>query len=70
MMLTVKRLKDVARMLCEALMQIKHEYYLGGGNAVAICTLSSIDLLLETASRSTLMNQELIAGRPLSENKG
>lgn len=34
-----------------------------------ICTLSSIDLL-ETISRSSLMNKVLIAGRLLSENKG
>src|SRR3712207_2533207 len=69
MSLTVKRLEDAAGKLCKALLPIKHEYYLGGGNTVAICTLSSIDLL-ETVSRSSLMNKVLIAGRLLSENKG
>ncbi len=69
MSLTVKRLEDAAGKLCQALLPIKHEYYLGGGNTVAICTLSSIDLL-ETVSRSSLMNRVLIAGRLLSENKG
>jgi tetrahydromethanopterin S-methyltransferase subunit A len=69
MMLTVKRLENAAGKLCEALLLIKHEYYLGAGNAVAICTLSSIDLL-ETVSRSSLMNKVLIAGRLMSENKG
>ncbi len=69
MSLTVKTLEDAAGKLCQALLPIKHEYYLGGGNAVAICTLSSIDLL-ETVSRSCLMNEVLIAGRLLSENKG
>ncbi len=69
MMLTVKRLEDAVGKLCEALLPIKHEYYLGVGNAVAICTLSSVDLL-ERVSRSPLMNKVLIAGRLLSENKG
>ncbi len=69
MILAVKRLEDAAGKLCQALLPIKHEYYLGAGNAVAICTLSSIDLL-ETVSRSSIMNKVLIAGRLLSENKG
>lgn len=69
MMLTVKRLEDAVGKLCEALLPIKHEFYLGAGNAAAICTLSSIDLL-EMVSRSSLMNKVLIAGRLLSENKG
>jgi tetrahydromethanopterin S-methyltransferase subunit A len=69
MILPVKRLEDAAGKLCQALLPIKHEYYLGAGNAVAICTLSSIDLL-ETVSSSSLMNKVLIAGRLLSENKG
>ena len=69
MMLIMKRLEDAAGKLCKALLPIKHEYYLGAGKAVAISTLSSIDLL-ETISRSSLMNKVLIAGRLLSENKG
>ena len=69
MILPVKRLEDAAGKLCQALLPIRHEYYLGAGNAVAICTLSSIDLL-ETVSRSSLMNKVLIAGTLLSENKG
>ena len=68
-MLIMKRLEEVAGKICKALVPIKHEYYLGSGKAVAICTLSSIDLL-ETVSRSPLMNKVLIAGRLLSENKG
>jgi tetrahydromethanopterin S-methyltransferase subunit A len=69
MMEIIKRLEDGAGKLCEALLPIKHEYYLGTGKTVAICTLSSIDLL-ETVSRSSLMEKVLIAGRLLSENKG
>lgn len=68
-MLIVKRLEKLAGQLCEALLPIKQEYYLGNGKALAICTLSSIDLL-ETISRSPLMEELLIAGRLLSENKG
>jgi tetrahydromethanopterin S-methyltransferase subunit A len=68
-MLLMKRLEEGAGKMCKALVPIKHEYYLGSGKAVAICTLSSIDLL-EMISRSYLMNKVLIAGRLLSENKG
>ena len=68
-MLIMKRLEQGAGKICKALVPIKHEYYLGSGKAVAICTLSSIDLL-EMISRSYLMNKVLIAGRLLSENKG
>jgi tetrahydromethanopterin S-methyltransferase subunit A len=69
MMLIMKRIENGAGKLCKALLPIKQEYYLGAGKAVALCTLSSIDLL-ETISRSSLMNKVLIAGRLLSENKG
>jgi tetrahydromethanopterin S-methyltransferase subunit A len=65
----MKRLDNAAGRLCKALLPIKHEYYLGAGKVVAICTLSSIDLL-QTISKSDLINRILIAGRLLSENKG
>jgi tetrahydromethanopterin S-methyltransferase subunit A len=65
----MKRLDNAAGRLCKALLPIKDEYYLGAGKAVAICTLSSIDLL-QTISKSDLINRILIAGRLLSENKG
>jgi tetrahydromethanopterin S-methyltransferase subunit A len=65
----MKRLDNAAGRLCKALLPIKHEYYLGAGKPVAICTLSSIDLL-QTISKSDLINRILIAGRLLSENKG
>jgi tetrahydromethanopterin S-methyltransferase subunit A len=68
-MLIMKRLEEGAGKICKTLVPIKHEYYLGSGKVVAICTLSSIDLL-EMISRSYLMNNVLIAGRLLSENKG
>ncbi|MFL6492848.1 MAG: tetrahydromethanopterin S-methyltransferase subunit A [Nitrososphaera sp.] len=65
----MKRLDNAAGRLCKALLPIKHEYYLGAGKAVAVCTLSSIDLL-QTISKSDLIDRILIAGRLLSENKG
>ena len=65
----MKRLDNAAGRLCKALLPIKHEYYLGAGKAVAVCTLSSIDLL-QTISKSDLIDRILITGRLLSENKG
>jgi tetrahydromethanopterin S-methyltransferase subunit A len=64
-----KSVHDAAGKLCKALLPIKHEYFLGGGKSLAICTLSSIDLL-EKISRSEMMSDLVIAGRLLSENKG
>ena len=65
----MKRLDNAAGRLCKALLPIKDEYYFGAGKAVAICTLSSIDLL-QNILKSDLMNRIVIAGRLLSENKG
>ena len=65
-----EKLENVAGMLCEALVPIKHEYYLGGGENVAVCTLSSMRLLQTIARTKNVMNKILIVGRLLSENKG
>jgi tetrahydromethanopterin S-methyltransferase subunit A len=56
--------------ICEALIPIKHEYYIGKGESIAICTLSSIDLLEEISNSVDIMNRILIVGRLLSENEG
>lgn len=64
-----KKFDDAAGKICEAVLPIKHEYYLGRGKELAICTLSSIGLL-EEISKSDIMNKVAIAGRLLSENKG
>ena len=56
--------------ICEALIPIKHEYYIGKGKSIAICTLSSIDLLEEISNSVDIMNRILIVGRLLSENEG
>lgn len=64
-----KKFDDAAGKICEAVLPIKHEYYLGKGDEMAICTLGSIDLL-EKISKSDMMDRVAIAGRLLSENKG
>lgn len=68
-MLIRKKVADAAGKVCEAVLPIKHEFFLGRGRELAICTLSSIDLLQEI-SRSDVMDRVVIAGRLLSENKG
>ena len=65
-----KRLENVAGRLCEILIPIKDEYFIGKGKTVAICTLSSMDLLQTIARTEGVMNRILIVGRLLSENKG
>jgi len=56
--------------VCKKLLPIPEEIYLGNSQStVAICTLSSIDLLKKIVS-SNLMNKVAIVGRLLSENKG
>ncbi|HEU4606091.1 MAG TPA: hypothetical protein VFS46_07630 [Nitrososphaera sp.] len=64
-----KKFDDAAGKVCEAILPIKHDYYLGKGKELAICTLSSIDLLKEI-SKSDVMDKVAIAGRLLSENRG
>ena len=56
--------------LCKYLIPIKHEYYLGGGSKIAICTLSSTKLLSEISNDTKFMDNIAIVGRLLSENKG
>ena len=56
--------------LCKAILPINEEFYLGNSKSpVAICTLSSIDLLKNFTS-SEILNKISIVGRLLSENKG
>lgn len=49
-----QNLEIAAGKLCEILIPIKHEYYTEGGNSIAICTLSSIDLLQTIAARPVM----------------
>lgn len=64
-----RRIDDAAGRLCEVLIPIKDEYYLGNGNTTAVCTLGSLNFLREIYHHS-VMNDLVIAGRLLSENKG
>jgi tetrahydromethanopterin S-methyltransferase subunit A len=63
-------LGEIAGEICKRILPIPEETFLGSqSSSVAICTLSSIDLLKEIAN-SDAMKNIAIAGRLLSENKG
>ncbi len=56
--------------LCKAILPIPEEYFKGNPNSsIAVCTLSSIDLL-KKFSNPQILHDISIAGRLLSENKG
>jgi len=56
--------------LCKIILPIPEESYRGNSNSsIAVCTLSSIDLLKKFAN-SKILNHVSIVGRLLSENKG
>ena len=66
----VNSLARFAGKVCEVLLPIKHDIFLGNEkSSVALCTLSSIDLL-ERVSKSEMMNNLALAARLFSENKG
>lgn len=63
-------LENLAGEVCKALLPIPEEVYFGNKNSsVAVCTLSSIDLL-KKLSQPEFLQKIAIAGRLLSENKG
>ena len=65
------KLESTVGWLCKLLIPIKHEYHIGNElKSVAICTLSSIDLLETISKDNNIMSKILIVGRLLSENKG
>jgi tetrahydromethanopterin S-methyltransferase subunit A len=68
--LIYKQIENCIGEICKYLIPIKHEYYLGNGRRFAICTLSSIKLLIEISNDTKLMNKVAIVGRLLSENNG
>jgi len=56
--------------LCKIILPIPEESYQGNSNSsIAVCTLSSIDLLKKFVN-SEILNHVSIVGRLLSENKG
>ena len=66
----MNNLDNIIGNLCKVILPIPEESYLGNtDSSIAICTLSSIDLL-KKISKSELMNHISIAGRLFSENKG
>ncbi|MFB5622766.1 MAG: tetrahydromethanopterin S-methyltransferase subunit A [Nitrosarchaeum sp.] len=63
-------LGNVIGELCKIILPIPEESYLGNPNSsIAICTLSSLDLLKKIAN-SEILNHISIVGRLFSENKG
>lgn len=56
--------------VCEVLLPIKYDIFYGDENSsIALCTLSSINLL-EQISKSELMSKVAVAARLFSENEG
>jgi tetrahydromethanopterin S-methyltransferase subunit A len=66
----MKTIDYVLGELCKVILPIPEEIFYGNKNSsIAVCTLSSIDLLKEI-SNSDLLDKITIVGRLLSENKG
>jgi tetrahydromethanopterin S-methyltransferase subunit A len=66
----VNALGETIGELCKIILPIPEEYYSGNSNSsIAVCTLSSIDLLKKLAN-SEILSHVSIVGRLLSENKG
>jgi tetrahydromethanopterin S-methyltransferase subunit A len=66
----VNALGETIGELCKIILPIPEEYYSGNpDSSIAVCTLSSIDLLKKLAN-SEILSHVSIAGRLLSENKG
>jgi len=63
-------IEEIAGELCKILLPIEEEVFFGNPKSrIAICTLSSVELLKDI-SNSSLIKKIAIAGRLLSENKG
>lgn len=63
-------IEDIAGELCKILLPIEEEVFFGDPTSnIAICTLSSINLLKDI-SHSNIIKKIAIAGRLFSENKG
>ena len=66
----MNKLSDVIGKLCEVLLPIPEEFYIGNTNSsICVCTLSSIKLLKELKN-SEIFENIAIAGRLFTENKG
>jgi tetrahydromethanopterin S-methyltransferase subunit A len=56
--------------LCNLLIPIETDRFMGEGKTVGVCTLSSLTLLKEISADQLLMKKIALVGRLLSENKG
>jgi tetrahydromethanopterin S-methyltransferase subunit A len=66
----VNALGETIGELCKIILPIPEAYYSGNSDSsIAVCTLSSIDLLKKLAN-SEILSHVSIVGRLLSENKG
>ena len=66
----MNKLSDAIGKICEALLPIPEEFYVGNTNSsICVCTLSSIKLLKEIKN-SKIFENVAIAGRLFTENKG
>jgi len=66
----LNKLSDVIGKLCETLLPIPEEFYIGNTNSsICVCTLSSIKLLKEIKN-SKIIENVAISGRLFTENKG
>jgi tetrahydromethanopterin S-methyltransferase subunit A len=66
----LNKLSDVIGKLCETLLPIPEEFYIGNTNSsICVCTLSSIKLLKEIKN-SKIFENVAIVGRLFTENKG
>jgi tetrahydromethanopterin S-methyltransferase subunit A len=63
-------IENLAGEICKIILPINEEVYFGNPkSSIAVCTLSSIELLKEI-SNSELMSKIALVGRLFSENKG
>ena len=66
----MNKLSDAIGKICEVLLPIPEEFYVGNTNSsICVCTLSSIKLLKEIKN-SKIFENVAIAGRLFTENKG
>ena len=66
----MNKLGDTIGKICEVLLPIPEEFYIGNDNSsICICTLSNIKLLKEIKN-SEIINKVAIVGRLFTENKG
>jgi len=66
----LNKLSDTIGKICEALLPIPEEFYIGNSDSsICVCTLSSIKLLKEIKN-SEIIDKIAIVGRLFTENKG